>query len=156
MNGTSRKTLGAIAVAAAVLTGTLGTVATSTVAQAAPLVAPLHAKAPGTGELRAKVAILFNVNAPRATRAAELENGEAGLGAFDRAAALIAIAPASWRWDVVGPVTVDGDLVNARLLTSTDGYEPWYFELSWRQVGGTWKLTKESVCTIGNFVGTGC
>ncbi|GAA5082354.1 hypothetical protein [Nocardia iowensis] len=156
MIGISRKTLGAIAVAASVLTGTLGTVATTTVTQAAPLVAPLHASAPSTGELRAKVAILFNTGAARSARAAELENGEAGLAAFDRAAALIAIAPPSWRWDVVGPVTVDGDLLNARLLTSTEGYEPWYFDLSWRQVGGTWKLTQESVCTIGNFVGSGC
>ncbi|NKY30156.1 hypothetical protein [Nocardia gamkensis] len=156
MIGISRKTLGALAVAASVLTGALGTVATTAVAQAAPLVTPMHAKAPGTGELRAKMAVLFNAGASRSARAAELENGEAGLAAFDRAAALIAVAPASWRWDVVGPVSVDGDVLSAKLLTSTEGYEPWYFDLSWRQVGGTWKLTQESVCTIGNFVGAGC
>jgi hypothetical protein len=63
---------------------------------------------------------------------------EAGLPALDRAAALIAVAPASWRWDVVGPVSVDGDALYAKLPTSTDGYEPWYFGLSRRQVGGTW------------------
>ncbi|WP_280240973.1 hypothetical protein [Nocardia abscessus] len=156
MIGISRKTIGAIAVAASVLTGALGTVAMSTVAEAAPLVTPLRTKAPGTGELRAKMAVLFNAGASRSARAAELETGEAGLPAFDRAAALISVAPASWRWDVVGPVSVDGDVVYAKLLTSTEGYEPWYFDMSWRQVDGTWKLTRESVCTIGNFVGTGC
>ncbi|MBF6204449.1 hypothetical protein IU483_09985 [Streptomyces gardneri] len=128
----------------------------STVAEAAPLVTPLHAKAPGTGELRAKMAVHLNGGASRSARAAELENGEAGLPAFDRAAALIAVAPASRRWDVVGPVSVDGDVLYAELLTSTDGYEPWYFDLPWRQVGGSWKLTQDSVCTIGNFVGAGC
>ncbi|MET7768735.1 hypothetical protein [Nocardia sp. NPDC005366] len=161
MIGISRKTLGAIAIAASVLTGGLGavattSVATASVATAAPSTAPLRANTPGVGELRAKVSILLNAGGSRSARAAELETGEAGLPAFDRAATLIAIAPAGWRWDVVGPVTSDGDLVYAQLLTATDGYEPWYFDLSWRQVGGTWKLTQESVCTIGNFVGTGC
>lgn len=155
MIGISRKALGALAVSAAVLTGGLGTVATAAVAQAAPLTTPLHAAAPSQGELRAKAGVLLNVNAPRSARAAELETGEAGLPAFDRAAALIAIAPASWRWDVVN-VSDGGDTVYAQLLTATDGYDPWYFDLSWRQVGGTWKLTQESVCNIGNFVGTGC
>ncbi|MFD0365993.1 hypothetical protein ACFQZZ_31525 [Nocardia sp. GCM10030253] len=156
MIGISRKTLGAIAVAAATLTGAIGTVVTTTVAEAAPLVTPLRTNALSTGELRAKLAVVFNARAPRAVRAAELETGEAGLPAFDRAAALIAIAPASWRWDVVGPVSVDGDVLYAKLLTSTAGYEPWTFDVSWRQVNGTWKLTQESVCTIGNFVGAGC
>ncbi|MET8648632.1 MULTISPECIES: hypothetical protein [Nocardia] len=156
MIGISRKTMAAIAVAASVLTGGLGTVATTAVAQAAPMTAPMRANTPGVGELRAKVSVLFNTGASRSARAAELENGEAGLPAFDRAATLIAIAPASWHWDVVGPITNDGDVVYARLLTATDGYDPWYFDFSWRQIGGTWKLTQESVCEIGNFVGTGC
>ncbi|WP_054815851.1 hypothetical protein [Nocardia arizonensis] len=155
MIGLSRKTLGALAIAASVLTGTAGAVVAASVAQAAPLVTPLHASGPGQGELRAKVGVLLNVNAPRSARAAEVETGEAGLPAFDRAAALIAIAPASWRWDVVN-VSDGGDTIYAQLLTATDGYDPWYFDLSWRRVGGTWKLTQESVCNIGNFVGTGC
>ncbi|MEV6427921.1 hypothetical protein [Nocardia sp. NPDC051463] len=156
MIGISRKTLGAIAVAAATLTGALGTVATSAVAEAAPVTAPMRTNTPGTAELRAKLAVLFNAGAPRAARAAELESGAAGLPAFDRAAALIAIAPASWRWDVTGPVSVNGDVLSAKLSTSTPGYEPWTFDMSWRQVDGSWKLTQESVCTIGNFVGAGC
>ncbi|MFG1794468.1 hypothetical protein [Nocardia sp. NPDC049149] len=156
MNGTSRKTLGAFAVAAAILTGTLGTVATSTVAQAAPLVAPLHAKAPSTGELRAKVGILLNTGASRSARAAELENGEAGLPVFDRAVELMSIAPASLRWDIVDPVAVSNNQLNAKLRITTEGYEPWVYDVSWRQIDGTWKLTKESVCTVGNMLGAGC
>lgn len=153
MSATTRKTLAALAIAAAAFAGTLGAVATTAVvnpgiAQAAPV--------PSTGELRGKIATLFNAGASRSARAAELETGEAGLPAFDRAAALIAIAPPSWRYDVVGPVTVDGDTLNATIFTATDGYEPWTFPVSWRNVGGTWKLTQESICTIGNFVGSGC
>ncbi|MFI7671170.1 hypothetical protein [Nocardia sp. NPDC049526] len=156
MIGTARKTVSALAIAAATLVGTFGAVTTAPVANAAPSIAPRQVATPSTGELRTKVAVLFNTGASRSARAAELETGEAGLPAFDRAATLIAIAPPSWRWDIVGPVSVDGDLLNAKLFTSTDGYEPWTFDLSWKLIGGSWKLTQESVCTIGNFVGAGC
>ncbi|MEU2257142.1 hypothetical protein [Nocardia xishanensis] len=152
----TRKKLGAVAFAAAALVGAFGTVTTAAIAEAAPITAPLRTSAPSTGELRAKMAVLFNAGASRSARAAELENGEAGLPAFDAASALIAIAPASWRWDVVGPVSVNGDTLSAVLYTATDGYEPWTFDLTWKQIDGTWKLSRESVCTIGNFVGQGC
>ncbi|MCP2289378.1 hypothetical protein ACFYT3_19935 [Nocardia amikacinitolerans] len=152
----TRKKLGAVAFAAATLIGAFGTVTTAAIAEAAPITAPLQTKAPSTGELRAKMALLFNAGAPRAARAAELETGEAGLPTFDTAATLIAIAPPSWRWDITGPVTVNGDTLSAVLYTATDGYEPWTFDLTWKQIDGTWKLSRESVCTIGNFVGQGC
>lgn len=152
----TRKKLGAVAFAAATLVGAFGTVTTAAIAEAAPITAPLQTKAPSTGELRAKMALLFNAGAPRTARAAELETGAAGLGVFDTAATLIAIAPPSWRWDITGPVTVNGDTLSAVLYTATEGYEPWTFDLTWKQIDGTWKLSRESVCTIGNFVGQGC
>ncbi|WP_068273909.1 hypothetical protein [Aldersonia kunmingensis] len=138
-----RKTVGALAIVGAALAGTA--VSTAGVASAAP----------SNGELRAKVATVLNVGASRAARGAELVNGEADLPAFDRAGALIAIAPASWHFDVVG-ATENGDTINATLLTSTAGYEPWPFPVSWKLINGQWKLSHESTCTIGNFVGTGC
>lgn len=152
----TRKKLSALTIAAAGVIGAFGTITVPAIAEAAPLTAPLHASAPSAGELRAKLAVVFNTGASRGARAAELETGEAGLPVFDTAAALIAIAPPSWRWNVVGPVTVNGDTAYATLTTSTDGYDPWNFDLSWKQIGGTWKLSRESICTIGNFVGQGC
>ncbi|MBF6286127.1 hypothetical protein [Nocardia cyriacigeorgica] len=150
-----RLKLGALALATAGLTGVLGTVATASIAQAAPLTAPARTAALGTGELRAKLAVAFDVNAARATRAAELETGEAALPTFDRASALMAMAP-TFRWDVTGPVTENGDTLTATLFTSAEGYEPWTFPMSWKLIDGTWKLSSESICEIGNFVGTGC
>ncbi|MEV6391624.1 hypothetical protein [Nocardia xishanensis] len=152
----TRKKLGTVAFAAAALVGAFGTVTTAAIAEAAPITVQLRTNVPSTGQLRAKMAVLFNTGAPRAARAAELENGEAGLPAFDTAASLIAIAPPSWRWDIVGPVSVNGDTLSAVLYTATDGYEPWTFDMTWKQIDGTWKLSYESVCTIGNFVGQGC
>ncbi|WP_280400611.1 hypothetical protein [Nocardia carnea] len=152
----TRNKLAALSFAAAATLGTLGIAGPAALAQAAPISAPRLTAAPTAGELKAKMGVLFNINAPRSARAAELETGEAGLRAFDAAAALIAIAPPSWRWDIPGPVTVTGDTAAAGLVTTTEGYEPWTFDLTWKQIGGTWKLSHESVCTIGNFVGTGC
>ncbi|RJO72042.1 hypothetical protein D5S18_22950 [Nocardia panacis] len=149
----TRKTLGALAVALATVAGVAGGAA---LASATPITAPAHTNAPGTGELRAKMAVAFNAGAARADRANELEPGEAGLPAFDRAAALIAIAPSSWRWDITGPVTADGDRLNATLYTATDGYDPWTFDMSWKRIDGTWKLSRESVCTLAGFVGAPC
>ncbi|WP_328395744.1 hypothetical protein [Nocardia sp. NBC_00416] len=152
----TRNKLAVLGFAAAALVGTFGAVTTAGIAQAAPVTAPMHTAAPTTGELKVKMGVLFNLNAPRSARAAELETGEAGLTAFDAAAGLIAIAPPSWRWDIAGPVVVNGDTAAAGLVTTTEGYEPWTFDLTWKQIEGTWKLSRESVCTIGNFVGTGC
>lgn len=147
---------GALAVAGAALFGAFGTVATVSVAQAAPITAPLRTQAPTTGELRAKLAVAFNTNAARATRAAELESGEAGLPAFDRAAVLISLAPADWHWDVVGPVNYTDNVITAVLYTATSGYEPWTFSATWKKIDGTWKFSRESTCEIASFVGASC
>ncbi|MBL1077229.1 hypothetical protein JK358_22780 [Nocardia sp. 2] len=147
---------GALAFAAAAVLGTVGSVTTATVANAAPAFSPMRAQAPSTGELRSGLAVAFNANASRAARAAELEGGESGLPAFDRAAMLISIAPASWRWDVTGPVTQNGDVTSAVLYTATDGYEPWTFDVTWKLIDGKWKFSRESTCTIANFVGASC
>ncbi|MFR9752296.1 hypothetical protein ACL02S_14840 [Nocardia sp. 004] len=152
----TRKKLGALAFAAAALVGTFGSVTTTTLAGATPLITQVRAEAPSVGELNTKMGILFNTGASRAARAAELETGAAGLPVFDTAATLISLAPASWRWYVSGPVTVSGNTASATLVTATDGYDPWTFPLTWKQIDGTWKLSRESVCTIGNFVGQGC
>ncbi|WP_028479361.1 hypothetical protein [Nocardia sp. CNY236] len=152
----TRKRLGALAFTLAALLGGFGTVTTTALAAAAPVLTPVRASAPTVGELNAKMGILFDPGAPRAARAAELETGAAGLPAFDAAATLIAIAPASWRWSVTGPVVVNGNTAAATLVTSTDGYDPWTFDLTWKQIDGSWKLSRESICTIGNFVGQGC
>ncbi|RMI28377.1 hypothetical protein [Nocardia stercoris] len=139
----NRKMLGTLAIGVGALAAWIGGAAPAGAAPAAP-------------DLHAKVATLLDPGAGTAARAAELADGGAGLATFDRAAALIAIAPASWRWDVVNVAYPSDDLVTAQLLTATDGYEPWYFDLAWTDADGSWKLTHDSACNIGNFVGTGC
>lgn len=142
--------------AAAALIGAFGTAAVAAPALAAPVTNGLHAAAPGTGELKAKLQTAMNTGAPRAARAAELEAGEAGLPLLDQVGGAMAAAPPSFRWNVVGPVTENGDTLGAQLQTAVDGFEPFYFDLSWRQIDGTWKLTRESECTVASVAFLPC
>ncbi|MBF6327588.1 hypothetical protein [Nocardia transvalensis] len=149
----SRTALAVFSMAAALFTGT---VAASAPALAAPIMAPVHAAAPGLGELTTKLQLALDTSAPRAQRANELEAGEAGLPLVDQVGTVMAAAPPSFRWELQGPVNVDGDLLTAGLQTSIDGYEPWHFQLSWKQIDGTWKLTREAECTVASIAVLPC
>ncbi|MEU2034701.1 hypothetical protein [Nocardia amamiensis] len=142
--------------AAVALFGAFGTVAATVPATAAPLTAPLHAAAPGPGELKAKLQTAINTGAARSVRAAELEAGEAGLPLLDQVGAAMASAPPSFRWTILGPVSVNGNVLSAQLQTAVDGFDPFYFTLTWKQIGGTWKLTREAECTVASVAFLPC
>ncbi|MGY4103367.1 hypothetical protein ACW2Q0_27970 [Nocardia sp. R16R-3T] len=146
----------AFALTAAVVLGAFGTVATVAPATAAPIGAPMRTTSPGLGELKAKLLLVLNTSAARAARATELEAGEAGLGLVDQLGGAMASAPPSFRWDVLGPVDVSGDLLTAQLTTAIDGWDPWYFDLSWKRIDDTWKLTREAECTIASVAMLPC
>lgn len=148
-----RAAVAAFALSAAVVTGTVAATGT---ALAAPVAAPVHAAAPGVGELQSKLQLVLNTGASRSARANELEAGEAGLPLVDQVGTVMAAAPPSFRWEVQGPVAVDGDRLTAGLQTSIDGYEPWHFQLSWKQIDGTWKLTREAECTVAGIAMLPC
>ncbi|WP_019931184.1 hypothetical protein [Nocardia sp. BMG111209] len=131
----------------------LGAAVAATPAGAAPLV---HTAAPGVGELQSKLQVVLNPGGSRSARAAELEAGEAGLPLVDQVGTVMAAAPPSFRWSVQGPVGVDGDRLTAGLQTAIDGYDPWNFQLSWVQVDGAWKLTREAECTIASIAVLPC
>ncbi|WP_328409179.1 hypothetical protein [Nocardia sp. NBC_00403] len=154
MLSTARKK--AVTLAATALIGAFATATVSTPAIAAPLTAPLRAEAPGTGELKAKLALAINTGASRAARAAELEAGAAGLPLLDQVGGAMAAAPPSFRWTILGPVSVNGDTLSAKLQTAVDGFDPFQFNLTWRQLDGTWKLTRESECTVASVAFLPC
>ncbi|WP_405167295.1 hypothetical protein OG203_20745 [Nocardia sp. NBC_01499] len=146
----------AFSLTAAALIGTFSTVATAAPAMATPIVAPVHAAAPSVGELKAKLQLVLNTGAARSARANELEAGESGLSLVDQVGTVMASAPSSFRWDLLGPVNVSGDRLTAQLTTSVDGWDPWFFELSWKQIDGTWKLTREAECTVAGVAMLPC
>ncbi|MEU7631034.1 hypothetical protein AB0C34_13760 [Nocardia sp. NPDC049220] len=152
-SNTALTRLAATAVAlAAALVGTAGAVAP---AVAAPLVAPLHAQAPGAGELTAKLRVAINTGAARGTRAAELESGDAGVATMDKIAGLLAAAPPSLRYSVINPST-SGDRIDAQLLVTTEGYPNFTYDVSWKQIDGTWKLTRAAECSLASALALSC
>ncbi|WP_433727891.1 hypothetical protein ACQP0C_37430 [Nocardia sp. CA-129566] len=153
----TRNTLAArIATAALALTATFaGAAATIAPATAAPITAPLRAETPSAGELTAKLGVAINTSASRAARAAELEAGEAGLGTMDAIAGLLAAAPPSLRYNVVNP-SVSGDRIDATLRVTTEGYPDFNYAVSWRQLDGTWKFTREAQCNLASALSLPC
>ncbi|QIS08914.1 hypothetical protein [Nocardia arthritidis] len=150
----NRAAAAAIAVTAAALLGPAGAALTAAPAVAAP--SAYLAAAPSAGELQAKLQLALNRGAARADRAAELEVGEAGLPIIDQVAAIIDTLP-GYQWSIVGPVDTEGDRTTAQLKTVAPGYpEMPLVELSWRQVDGKWKLSRESLCKIAGFAGLPC
>ncbi|WP_067646914.1 hypothetical protein [Nocardia harenae] len=149
----TRTATAALALAASALLGA-GSVALAAPATAAPAV--VHTAAPSVGELQAKLQLVLNTGAGRGARAAELEGGEADLATIDKITGVISSVP-SFAWYVTGPVNVSGDTLTANLQTTVSGYAPFpLIEVSWRQVGGSWKLTSESVCTVGYYASVSC
>ncbi|WP_280490704.1 hypothetical protein [Nocardia farcinica] len=142
--------------AAAALIGAFGAATVAAPATAAPVTAPQRAQAPSAGELKAKLQTAINTGAAPSVRAAELEAGEAGLPLMDQVAAAMAATPPSFRWTILGPTSVSGDTLTAQLQTAVDGFDPFYFDLTWVQIDGTWKLTRESQCTVASVAFLPC
>ncbi|MFB7721428.1 MULTISPECIES: hypothetical protein [unclassified Nocardia] len=155
MISTTRKKLGAaVFAAAAVIAGF--NVATVAPAQAAPIVSPVRTAQPGLGDLNSKLRLALNPGADRSARANELEAGAAGLPLLDQVGSVINTVP-SLRWTVAGPVGQNGDTVTANLQVTVDGYGTFpNIEMAWREIDGTWKLTRESECSVAYYAGQSC
>ncbi|MBB5912928.1 hypothetical protein BJY24_001795 [Nocardia transvalensis] len=144
--------LAAFSLAAAVF---VGGVATATPALATPVVAPVHAAAPGVGELQSKLQLVLDPGASRSARANELEAGEAGLPLVDNVGGVMASVP-GFQWQAVGPVNVNGDQLTHNLQINVPGFDAMFIELSWKDIDGNWKLTRESECTIAYYANQPC
>ncbi|MEV6771192.1 hypothetical protein AB0N05_21490 [Nocardia sp. NPDC051030] len=145
--------LAAALTATALLTGTAATAVTAT---AAPVAAPVRTATPSAGDLKAKLQTVLNSGASRSARAAELEAGEAGLPLIDQAAGVMAAAPPSFKWTILGPVTENGDTLSATLQTSVDGFDPFTFPITWKLVDGDWKLSRDGECTVASVAMIPC
>ncbi|MCX4093141.1 hypothetical protein [Nocardia sp. alder85J] len=126
-------------------------------AAAAPAVATVHADAgsPGSAELTNKLGVAINTGLPRSTRANELESGDSGVGVMDKVADTLALSPPTLHWDVVG-ANQSGDRIDATLRVLTPGYPDFAYPIHWVRVGDSWKLSQDSVCTIGAAVAASC
>ncbi|WP_194834034.1 hypothetical protein [Nocardia sp. XZ_19_369] len=150
-----RRAATTFALTAAVLGGATATAITASPALAAPLSAPMHAAAPSAAELTTKLRLAVNTGAPRSARAAELESGEAGVATMDKIGAILLAAPPSLRYNVVNP-SVSGDRIDAQLRVTTEGYPDFNYDASWKQLDGTWKLSRASECSIASALGLSC
>ncbi|MFJ1458233.1 hypothetical protein [Nocardia sp. N2S4-5] len=148
----SSRAVAAFSLAAAVF---VGGAATAGPALAAPVIAPVHAAAPGVGQLQSKLQLILNPGASRSARANELEAGEAGLPLVDNVGGVMASVP-GFQWQAVGPVNVDGDRLTHNLQINVPGFDAMFIELSWKDIDGNWKLTRESECTIAYYANQPC
>ncbi|MFC9995291.1 hypothetical protein [Nocardia sp. NPDC127526] len=116
----------------------------SPVAAVVVVTAPAAVAAPATpspGELQGKLQAALNGSA------AELESGDAA--AIAVVGQTINRIP-GYSWDVSGPVTVDGDVLNATLNSRLGSYS-YPIPLTWKNIGGTWKLSQESQDTLVSY-----
>ena len=79
--------------------------------------------------------------------ASELESGDAsGLAVVRDTVNRIP----GYSWDVSGPVTVDGDTLSATLNSRLGDYA-FPIPVTWKNIGGTWKLSQESEETLVGY-----
>ncbi|WP_278266127.1 hypothetical protein [Nocardia sp. AG03] len=114
------------------------------VAVAVVATAPAAIAAPATpsvGELQGKLQAALNGST------AEVESGDAsGLTVVrDRISAI-----PGYHWDVSGPVTVEGDTLSATLNSRLGDYT-YPIPVTWKDIDGTWKLSKESEDTLVGY-----
>lgn len=113
---------------------TAAVVATAPAAIAAPAT-------PSVGELYGKLQAAMNGSA------SELESGNAsGLAVVRDTVNRIP----GYSWDVSGPVTVDGDTLSATLNSRLGDYA-FPIPVTWKNIGGTWKLSQESEQTLVGY-----
>ncbi len=118
---------GSMAAAAIVVSAGSIAVVTAPTAIAAPA-------APSPGELQGKLQSALNGNS------AELESGDSSQ--LSVVTQRISQIP-GYSWDVSGPVNVDGGVLSATLHSRLGTYD-YPVLLTWKDIGGTWKLSQES------------
>ncbi|MEO9326484.1 hypothetical protein [Gordonia aurantiaca] len=105
------------------------------------------------GQLNTKVKTVMNARNSRAARAAELEGGERALRQLDAVSqALTQYGNVGFSYQMVGPVQVSGNTMNAPLQISVVGRGTQNRTLTWVWSGDKWKLSNKSVCLIASFV----
>ncbi|GAB3205909.1 hypothetical protein [Nocardia tengchongensis] len=113
-------------------------------AAAVVVTAPAAVAAPATpsaGELQGKL------QAALSGSAAELESGDASQ--IINVGQVIQRIP-GYSWDVSGPISVDGDVLSATLNSRLGSYA-FPFSVTWKNVGGTWKLSRESEDMLAGY-----
>ncbi|WP_067721413.1 hypothetical protein [Nocardia yamanashiensis] len=123
-----------VAAAALLMPAAAVVVATAPAAVAAPAT-------PSAGELQGKLQAALNGSS------AELESGNGG--SLAGVGQVISRIP-GYSWDVSGPVTVDGDTLSATLNSRLGDYT-FPIPVTWKNVGGTWKLSQESESTLVSY-----
>ncbi len=125
-------------------------------AAAAPAPAPAPAapavvkpKALSEGELTSKLQAALNGTT------SELEGGDAALPTINGIGGLLRTFP-QVTWSVGGPVTVDGETMTAPLNLASPGFAPVVQQLTWKWVGGSWKLSNQSACALGDYAMLPC
>ncbi|MEU1203694.1 hypothetical protein [Nocardia sp. NPDC005825] len=129
-----RKFVVASMLSASLLAPAVAVVATAPAAVAAPAT-------PSAGELQGKLQAALNGSA------AELESGDASQIA--NVSQVIQRIP-GYSWDVSGPISVDGDVLSATLNSRLGSYA-FPFSVTWKDVGGTWKLSRESEEMLASY-----
>ncbi|WP_107658774.1 hypothetical protein [Nocardia suismassiliense] len=144
-----------IASVAAVTTG--AAVVNAPIASAAPGEL-ITAEVPTVGQLDDQVAFLIELPGSDAAKADHMEGG---MGAVVVARTLYNLgwyrAPLGSN-EITGPETHNGDVHTAWLRSKSVGKPDLVAEVTWKRIGGVWKLSNNSVCTGVQAVGlaTGC
>ncbi|MEV0464775.1 hypothetical protein AB0I30_27830 [Nocardia tengchongensis] len=120
-------------VVASMLSATMLMPAAAAVVAAAPAAVAAPAT-PSAGALQGKL------QAALSGSAAELESGDASQ--IVNVGQVIQRIP-GYSWDVSGPISVDGDVLSATLNSRLGSYS-FPFSVTWKDVDGTWKLSRES------------
>ena len=108
------------------------------------------------GQLNTKIKTIMNTAASDSVRADEMEGGQRALGSVGAVAQMLRVSGAGFTYKVVGPVTQNGETLNARLQMSLVGNGSRYLDLSWVWSDGKWKLSNTSVCAVAAYARLPC
>ncbi|CRK50882.1 conserved hypothetical protein [Rhodococcus sp. RD6.2] len=131
------------------------------VSAAPPAAAPAAAApaGPTTPELSTLNGLLMEGLAPGTSDAAlasGLEGGSAGVPTVRGVGNALNLASGVYKWNLEGPVAVDGDVARAQLTTSLMGGTPGRATLKWYWIDGQWKLSNDSLCFMAHRAMVSC
>lgn len=137
------------AVVAAFATLSVGVLAGSGVASAAPQV-------PSADQLTSQLQRVLNTSLSDSDRGAELEGGLAAVPTANNIADAMNRYSGVMSWKVQNPV-IDGDQLDAQLAVSVPILGTKTHDIYWVDQGGKWKLSNPSACLIArDAAGTDC
>ncbi|EGD54950.1 hypothetical protein [Gordonia neofelifaecis] len=111
---------------------------------------------PTAAQLQADLDFLGS-GASNAQKAERLEGGSRAVG---QAQGILSLAkkfkPMGLTYQIVDPVTMNGQTASARMKLASPGYQPNYMTLKWVWKDGRWKMTNQSVCALGAYANIPC